>query len=112
MAPQPPYNTTGGYGGNASLTTQPSGLTAFLDDALDGFPALIPQLNAGGGLSPIVLDPSTISAASGLPEINAILVELRLISALLHHQLGATQLDLQQMRADEAWSSNPATGVL
>ena len=84
--PNTPYSTVGGYGGNASVVQQPSGLTSFLDDALDGYPTLHPSLNPNGSLSPVVIDPSTISAASGLPEINAVLVELRVISNLIQAQ--------------------------
>ena len=112
--PNTPYSTVGGYGGNASVVQQPSGLTSFLDDALDGYPTLHPSLNPNGSLSPVVIDPSTISAASGLPEINAVLVELRVISALLREQMGDTKVsyDLQTMRADEFWNTLVTAGAL
>ncbi len=114
MANQP-FSTVGGYGGNASLVTTPSGLSGFLDDVLDGFPTLHPQLSAGGGpLTAIVIDPSAIGPATGMPELNAILVELRVLNTLIREQMGisAGSYDLQTMRADEAWNTNIATGAL
>ena len=114
MAPNPPFSTVGGYGGNATLIPTPSGAAAFLDDAMDGYPTLHPQLGPTGALTPFVIDPSTVSPASGLPEINAILIELRVISALLREQMGdmKASYDLQTMRADELWNTNVTTGSL
>lgn len=104
-----PFSTVGGYGGNASLVVDPStGLSSGLVDTADGFPTLHPFLNANGSLSPFVIDPIPISPAVGMPEINAVLVELRVIAALLSMQMGPLTPDLQTMRADEAWNtSNP-----
>jgi hypothetical protein len=111
--PAAPFSTVGGYGGSASLQIQPSGSAAGFTSDLDGFPVLVGSIApATGALSAIQIDASTISSAGGMPAMNAILIELRVIAALLHTQLGATQLDLEQMRADEGYSQNPATGVL
>jgi hypothetical protein len=114
MAPIPPFSTVGGYGGNPSLIVDPNtGQSAAFADTQDGFPTLHPQIGASGALTPVVVDPMQPPLFySGMPEINAILCELRVISALLHIQLGATPLDLQIMRADEAWNTSINTGVL
>ena len=115
MAPLPPFQTTGGYGGNPSLVVDPaSGLSSSLVDTADGFPTLHPVLTPGGGLLPFVIDPIPISPAIGMPEINSVLIELRVIAALLHMQMGVLAPDLQIMRADEAWNTsfpNSAAGV-
>ena len=104
-----PYSTVGGYGAPASLVVDPlTGLSSALVDTLDGFPTLHPWLNANGALTPFVIDPVPIAPSTGMPEINARLIEMRVISALLHMQLGTLAPDLQFMRADEAWNtSNP-----
>lgn len=103
----PPFSTVGGYGGNPSLVTDPAtGLSSGLVDTADGFPTLHPFLNANGSLSPFVIDPIPILPSVGMPEINAVLIELRVISALLHMQLGGLAPDLQIMRADEAWNTS------
>ena len=115
MAPNPaPFQTTGGYGGNPSNVVDPTtGQAIGLVDTQDGIPTLHPVIGANGALSPLVIDPAAPPAFyAGMPEINAILCELRVISALLHMQLGATQLDLQNMRADEAWNTSILTGAL
>lgn len=107
----PPFQTTGGYGGNASVVVDPaSGLSSSLVDTADGFPVLSPYLNPNGTLTPFVIDPIPISPAIGMPEINALVVELRVISQLLHMQMGVLAPDLQIMRADEAWNTSfPST---
>ena len=103
----PPFSTVGGYGGNASLVVDPStGLSSGLVDTADGFPTLHPFINPNGTLTPFVIDPIPISPAIGMPEINAVLVELRVISALLREQMGPQAPDLQIMRADEAWNTS------
>jgi hypothetical protein len=110
--PAAPFSTVNGYGNpSPSLVTDPaSGLTSSLVDTADGFSTLHPSLNANGSLSPFVIDPVPISPAVGMPEINAVLVEARVISQLLHIQLGTLAPDLQIMRADEAWNTSfPST---
>lgn len=104
-----PYSTVGGYGGNASLVVDPNtGQASALVDTADGFTVLHPWLNPNGALTPFVIDPVPVSPSIGMPEINAVLVELRVISALLREQMGPQAPDLQFMRADEAWNtSNP-----
>lgn len=107
----PPFSTVGGYGGNPSLVVDPAtGLSSGLVDTADGFPTLHPSINPSGGLLPFVIDPIPISPAIGMPEINAIIIELRVLTALLHMQLGQLAPDLQIMRADEAWNTSfPST---
>lgn len=111
-----PYSTVGGYGGNPSLSLDPaSGLASGLVDTADGFPALHPANNpAGTGPTSFIVNPVPISPSIGMPELNAILVELRVISALLREQMGVTAscFDLQVMRADEAWNTQIGTGSL
>jgi hypothetical protein len=112
-----PYSTVGGYGGNASVLLDPNtGLSAFVDDLMDGVPTLHPQINANGFLSSLVIDPTSPAQPfyGAYPELNAILVELRVLSALIREQMGNTGLsfDLQTMRADEAWNTNVLTGAL
>lgn len=104
----------GGVPGGPSVFQLPSGLLCTLSDTLDGTATLHPQLNANGGLSPLVLDPSATTPSGGTPVQNAILAELRVISALLREQMGDTgqSYDLQRMRADEAWSTAILTGAL
>ena len=109
---QTPYSTVGGYGGNPALVQSPSGLAAGLSDAVDGFPTLSPLISPTGKLVPAVIDSTLMAPGSGMPEVNAILIELRVISALLAYQLGDRVPDLQVMRADEAWNTNIATGAL
>ena len=112
MAPNTPFSTVGGYGGNPNNVLNPSGLAAGLSDAVDGFPTLHPVITGPGPLAPAVIDASTYAPGSGMPEVNAILSELRVISALLALQMGAAAPDLQIMRADEVWNTNINTGVL
>ena len=112
-----PYSTVGGYGGNPSLAFDPnSGVSASQVDTQDGYPVLNPLISAGGPLVQAVVDPTAAPPSpnfwQAMPELNAMLIELRVISQLLIMQLGATQLDLQVMRADEAWNTNVTTGVL
>lgn len=106
------FSTVGGYGGNANLVSLPSGQQAFLEDMMDGFPTLHPQISAGGPLTPLIVDPSTILPGAAFPQMNALLAELRVLSALVAMQMGAAAPDLQIMRADEAWSTSSATGAL
>ncbi len=111
-----PFSTVGGYGGNASLIVDPaSGLISGLVDTADGFPTLHPMLTAAGvSLAPFIINPVPIPPGIGMPEINAVLIELRVISALLREQMGntAVNFDLQTMRADEAWNTQIGTGSL
>lgn len=112
--PPAPFSTVAGYGGNpTNVTQQPSGNVAGLYDDIGGFAVVGPYLNqvTSYGLVPIVIDATTVPAYSGLPEINAILIELRVLTALLHFQLGPTNLDLEQMRADEAYQTTPTLNV-
>lgn len=115
MATPAPFSTVGGYGGDPSVIVDPvSGLLSALVDTADGYPALWPALSAGGGLTPFVFNPVPISPSGGMPEINAILCELRVLNALIREQMGDTRqsYDLQIMRADEAWNTTATTGSL
>lgn len=111
-----PFSTVGGYGGNASLVLDTTtGLTAGQVDTQDGFPVLYPALATGGGLVPNVVNPIATNPFTSYPEINAIIVELRVLCALVRESMGPTvgaSFDLQIMRADEAWNTNNATGAL
>jgi hypothetical protein len=113
-----PFSTVGGYGGNASLVLDTTtGQTAGQVDTQDGFPILMPALNptGAGGLVPNVVNPIALNPFTSYPEINAIIVELRVLTALVREMMGPSlnqSYDLQQMRADEAWSTNNATGAL
>lgn len=108
------FSTVGGYGGNASVVLDPaSGLTTGLVDTADGIPALIPQIiPSTGQLAASIVDPVPVSPAIGIPEINAVLVELRVVTQLLHMQMGERAPDLQIMRADELFTSTIGSGVL
>ena len=98
-----PVSTVGGYG-SPTINSD----TAALVDSEDGVPAIVPALNpVTGALSQAVVS-GVAPPSTAVPPMNAILVELRVISALLHFQLGATSLDLEQMRADELYNSTPA----
>ena len=116
MAPNSPFGTVNGYGNaSPSVFVDPaSGLTSGYVDTADGFPTLHPQLNPSGGLAAFVIDPVPILPYIGMPEINAILIECRVLSALIREQMGDTKFsyDLQSLRADEAWNTNITTGAL
>ncbi len=103
-----PFSTVGGYGGNPSVVVDPStGLSSALVDTADGFPVLYPALNpVSGGLTQFVLDPIPVAPSIGMPEINALIIELRVLNALIHMQMGPYAPDLQIMRADEAWNTS------
>ena len=111
-----PFSTVGGYGGNPSVTVDPAtGLASGLVDTADGYPALYPSLTAlGGGLTPFVINPIPINPSIGMPEINALLVELRMLNTPLREQMGDTKVsyDLQTMRADEFWNTLVTAGAL
>jgi hypothetical protein len=108
----PPFSTVGGYPGQATNVTTPSGNVGAFTDTWDGVPSLAPGLSNQAGLTPIQIDPSLAPPGSGMPIMNAVLIELRVLNALLALQIGAAVPDLQQMRADEAWNINPQTGLL
>lgn len=100
-------STVGGYG---SPIIQQDG--SMLVDTEDGVPVIGPQLNpATGALSPAVINP-IIPGGSGIPELNAILVELRLITRLLIANMGPLAEDPEQMRADELWNITIGQGTV
>ena len=47
-----------------------------------------------------------------MPVLNAILIELRVLNEQFRSQLGTQASDLQQMRADEQWNTDPTKGTL
>jgi hypothetical protein len=53
-----------------------------------------------------------VPAYSATPPLNAILVELRTITALLLNDMGSFAPDPQQIRADELWNITPGQGVM
>lgn len=100
-------STVGGYG---SPIIQQDG--SMLVDTEDGVPILGPAFNlATGGLSAAVVNP-IVPANSGIPELNAILIELRLITRLLIANMGPLAEDVEQMRADELWNTTIGQGVI
>lgn len=108
----PPVNPPGptGYGPTASPTNSDG--IPFVDTT-NGVSVLGPGFSGfAGALSSIALDPKTIQDTAGLPQQNAILIELRVITSLLLFQLGASAPDVEQMRADEYWNTSLSTGTL
>jgi hypothetical protein len=107
MTSNVPYGTTAGYG---SPSVNSDG--AALVDTQDGIPAVVPQLNPATGQKTAAAVTSIANPDTAVPELNAILVELRVIAYLLYQINGDNQLDLEQMRSDELFNSLPATGVV
>ena len=111
------FPTTGGYG-NPIINTD----GAQLVDTEDGIQVVAPQFYPNsatvpsGGLAPAATDadPNSpwIAASPGLPPMNALIVELRVLNALMVLQLGLQAPDLEQMRADEAYVTSIVTGSI
>jgi hypothetical protein len=81
----------------------------------DGTPVLGPVLQATGTTVPNVIAGNTnqgVPGGSGVPPLNAILIELRVLNNLLAWQMGAEAPDLDAMRSSEAFDISLATGVL
>jgi hypothetical protein len=80
----------------------------------DGICVVVPQLTpATGELSEASVNPAQFwPQTGGVPVLNAILVELRVISELLHRDRGAIVTDLDQMRAAELFNTMTDTGVV
>ena len=88
---------------------------SLLVDTEDGVNAVVPSFktDGSGNLAPGTFDPrQTWQTIGGVSPLNAILVELRVMNALLHHQLGDTRMDLNQMRADEYNNQGYGTGQM
>lgn len=101
-------NTVGGYGTPLVQADQ-----SLLVDTEDGVPVVGPTLApASGNLVAAIINTIVPASNVGIPPLNAILIELRVIAALLHSQLGDTKLDLEQMRADELFNTTIGSGVV
>lgn len=109
VAVNPPGVT--GYGPTAGPSNV-DGVTFV--DTVDGTPGLSPAFGANPPptFAQAVIIPTAIGDTAGMPSQNAIVIELRVITNLLLLQLGASAPDPSQMRADEAFNINLATGVL
>jgi hypothetical protein len=67
----------------------------------------------GSVATPPTFTPSMSPDGSGtMPVLNAILIELRVLNEQFRSQLGTQASDLQQMRADEQWNTDPTKGTL
>jgi hypothetical protein len=80
----------------------------------DGICVVVPTLTpSSGDLNAAQVNPAQFWAQTGgVPVLNAILVELRVISELLHRDRGAIVTDLDQMRASELYDTMTNTGVV
>jgi hypothetical protein len=105
----PAYSTAAGY----SLTgpSNPDG-TVFTD-TVDGTPVVGPQFAQNGqSLIPAISNPTLASDVAGISVQNAILIEWRILTALMAFQLGSACPDIEQMRADELWNTTIGQGVV
>lgn len=81
----------------------------------DGVPVLGPIFNASGTVVKNIINPALNQGVVGgvaVPPLNAILIELMVISELLALNFGSNPLDLTNIRASAAWSLQPTTGVI
>ena len=77
----------------------------------DGFPTLGATLTSTGGYAVNIVPGAASQNYIGFPVANSVLVELRVMNSLLALALGASAPDLDQMRADEAFNTNPTSGA-
>ena len=111
------FPTTGGYG-NGLINTDGSALVDTEDGTAITAPQFYPNVATvtSGSTAPATTDPAPlnpwISVEPGLPPLNALLVEIRVLNALLILQLGDKAPDLEQMRADEAYVTSIVTGSI
>ena len=77
----------------------------------DGFPTLGATLTALGNYAVNIVPGAASQNYVGFPVNNSILVELRVLNSLLALSFGQNAPDLDQMRADEAFNSNPTSGA-
>lgn len=77
----------------------------------DGSPVLAPILTSTGSVIPNVTPGAPAQNLVGALIQNTILVELRVMNSLILYSLGATSLDLEQMRADEAYNISLTSGA-
>ncbi len=80
----------------------------------DGISVVVPTLApSSGDLSIAQVNPAQFwPQTGGVPVLNAILVELRVISELLYRDRGDVVTDLDQMRAAELYDTMTDTGVV
>ena len=79
-----------------------------------GVPVLGPVLQPNSNSIQNIINAATgqgIVGGSGVPPLNAILIELRVLNSILLYSLGATPLDMDQMRADEAYNVSLSSGA-
>jgi len=111
VAVNPPGPT--GFGPTAGPTNVDQ--VPFLD-TVDGTPTLAPGFSSGSTpptFARIAINPVAVADTAGMPSQNALLIEMRVLTRLLHLQLGTGNgalESLNQMRADEAWEINLSTG--
>jgi hypothetical protein len=79
-------------------------VSGFTTAMLAGGPSLLSQANQNPYANYLT--------SGGVAAMNAMLVELRVLNALLIWQMGANAPDLNQMRADELYNSTIGTGVV
>ena len=77
----------------------------------DGFPTLGATLTPTGAIVQNIVPGLASQNYIGFPISNSILVELRVLNSLLAASFGQNAPDLDQMRADEAFNSNPTSGA-
>ena len=107
--PTQPSGNPPAYGAIGYLQSDGS----WLVDTEDGVSVFVPSFGgvATGGLSGGQVSPvPNWQQTGGVPVLNAILVELRVMNMLLREQLGASPLDLNQMRADELFNIITTSG--
>jgi hypothetical protein len=78
----------------------------------DGVNVLAPILTSSGSVIQNIINGAAAQNLQGAPVINQVLIELRILSNLMINQMGATNLDLEQMRADEAYAISLVSGAL
>ncbi len=76
-----------------------------------GVDVLGPVLTANGAVIQNLINAATGQNITGVPVLNALLIELRVLNNILLFQQGSTSLDLEQMRADEAYNISLLSGA-
>ena len=108
VAANPPG--TNAYGQPLGL---PDGSVLVADES--GVPVLGPVINGASGTAVQNIINAALGqgavGGSGVPVLNAILIEFRVQNNLLLYSLGATALDIEQMRADEAYNVSLSSGA-
>lgn len=100
-----------GYGPPA--TTVNPDLSGLVSDET-GVPVLGPVLNNAGVPIPNIINAASgqgVVGGTGVPPLNALIIELRVLNSLILFGLGTQSLDLDQMRADEAYNVSLSSGA-